>query len=243
MSRALINHHGCCSHGAASSSADTVRHVEKKPLKTDSLHACPFAAGDTNDNKTAVGPEDVSKMGCPCLGEHTKLEVIIEESYEFKVMLVTSELQQRVTLSLAYSSMWLHRSNEIMATFHTDVFWCFILPSVSLSRWPRDNSNNKEQCYKIIFPIPNEIHKNKHKKCLKLYFQCSEKCRLTTFYKTNKGHLLCMILRSNVEWRYSESSALPLQPCWFWPIMLLTYDFITQHHNISHNMLVPLHCE
>lgn len=32
-----------------------------------------------------MGPEDVSKMGCPCLGEHTKLEVVIEESYEFKV--------------------------------------------------------------------------------------------------------------------------------------------------------------
>lgn len=44
------------------------------------------SAGDTNDNKTAVGPEDVSKMGCPILGEHTKLEVVIEESYEFKVM-------------------------------------------------------------------------------------------------------------------------------------------------------------
>lgn len=43
------------------------------------------SAGDTNDNKTAVGPEDVSKMGCPILGEHTKLEVVIEESYEFKV--------------------------------------------------------------------------------------------------------------------------------------------------------------
>lgn len=46
---------------------------------------CSSAPGDTNDNKTAVGPEDVSKMGCPCLGEHTKLEVVIEESYEFKV--------------------------------------------------------------------------------------------------------------------------------------------------------------
>lgn len=46
---------------------------------------CLSAAGDTNDNKASVGPEDVSKMGCPCLGEHTKLEVVIEESYEFKV--------------------------------------------------------------------------------------------------------------------------------------------------------------
>ncbi|XP_061660002.1 solute carrier family 8 member 4a isoform X1 [Syngnathoides biaculeatus] len=41
--------------------------------------------GDSNDNKTPVGPEDVAKMGCPCLGEHTSLEVVIEESYEFKV--------------------------------------------------------------------------------------------------------------------------------------------------------------
>lgn len=55
-------------------------------ILADSLHAFPFSAGDTNDNKTAVGPEDVSKMGCPCLGEHTKLEVVIEESYEFKVI-------------------------------------------------------------------------------------------------------------------------------------------------------------
>lgn len=51
----------------------------------DSLHTCLCGAGDTNDNKTAVGPEDVSKMGCPSLGEHRKLEVVIEESYEFKV--------------------------------------------------------------------------------------------------------------------------------------------------------------
>lgn len=46
---------------------------------------CVSTAGDTNDNKATVGPEDVSKMGCPSLGEHTKLEVVIEESYEFKV--------------------------------------------------------------------------------------------------------------------------------------------------------------
>lgn len=54
-------------------------------IPTYCSHTCLSAAGDTNDNKTAVGPEDVSKMGCPCLGEHTKLEVVIEESYEFKV--------------------------------------------------------------------------------------------------------------------------------------------------------------
>lgn len=43
--------------------------------------------GDSNDNKPVVGieEEEVAKMGCPSLGEHTKLEVVIEESYEFKV--------------------------------------------------------------------------------------------------------------------------------------------------------------
>ena len=29
----------------------------------------------------------VAKMGCPSLGEHTQVEVLIEESYEFKVSL------------------------------------------------------------------------------------------------------------------------------------------------------------
>lgn len=71
--------------------AEPVSYVVNKSLKplwetlADSWYTFPFALGDTNDNKTAVGPEDVSKMGCPCLGEHTKLEVVIEESYEFKV--------------------------------------------------------------------------------------------------------------------------------------------------------------
>lgn len=53
--------------------------------RADSRPTCLSGTGDTNDNKTAVGAEDVSKMGCPSLGEHTKLEVVIEESYEFKV--------------------------------------------------------------------------------------------------------------------------------------------------------------
>lgn len=48
---------------------------------------CHSLTGDSNDNKPAVGAEEeeVAKMGCPSLGEHTKLEVVIEESYEFKV--------------------------------------------------------------------------------------------------------------------------------------------------------------
>ena len=43
--------------------------------------------GDSNENKPVVGAEDeeVAKMGCPSLGENTTVEVVIEESYEFKV--------------------------------------------------------------------------------------------------------------------------------------------------------------
>ncbi|KAM3590189.1 uncharacterized protein V6R79_005610 [Siganus canaliculatus] len=42
--------------------------------------------GDSNENKPLVGAEEeeVAKMGCPSLGEHTQVEVVIEESYEFK---------------------------------------------------------------------------------------------------------------------------------------------------------------
>ncbi|XP_060941535.1 solute carrier family 8 member 4a isoform X1 [Limanda limanda] len=61
--------------------------------------------GDTNDNKTALGPEDISKMGCPCLGEHTKLEVVIEESYEFKS--TVDKLIKKTNLALVVgSSSW-----------------------------------------------------------------------------------------------------------------------------------------
>ncbi|KAJ4930228.1 hypothetical protein JOQ06_019234 [Pogonophryne albipinna] len=61
--------------------------------------------GDTNDNKTGAGPEDVSKMGCPILGEHTKLEVVIEESYEFKS--TVDKLIKKTNLALVVgSSSW-----------------------------------------------------------------------------------------------------------------------------------------
>ncbi|XP_077597652.1 sodium/calcium exchanger 1-like isoform X1 [Stigmatopora nigra] len=38
--------------------------------------------GDSNENKPAE--EEVAKMGCPSLGEHTRAQIVIEESYEFK---------------------------------------------------------------------------------------------------------------------------------------------------------------
>ncbi|XP_056140638.1 solute carrier family 8 member 4a isoform X1 [Lampris incognitus] len=61
--------------------------------------------GDSNDNKPAAGLEDVAKMGCPSLGEHTKLEVVIEESYEFKN--TVDKLIKKTNLALVVgSSSW-----------------------------------------------------------------------------------------------------------------------------------------
>ncbi|XP_076130697.1 solute carrier family 8 member 4a isoform X1 [Alosa pseudoharengus] len=63
--------------------------------------------GDSNDNKPAVGAdeEEVAKMGCPSLGEHTKLEVVIEESYEFKN--TVDKLIKKTNLALVVgSSSW-----------------------------------------------------------------------------------------------------------------------------------------
>ncbi|XP_053297514.1 solute carrier family 8 member 4a isoform X4 [Pleuronectes platessa] len=54
---------------------------------------------------STLGPEDISKMGCPCLGEHTKLEVVIEESYEFKS--TVDKLIKKTNLALVVgSSSW-----------------------------------------------------------------------------------------------------------------------------------------
>ncbi|KAJ8408921.1 hypothetical protein AAFF_G00247390 [Aldrovandia affinis] len=63
--------------------------------------------GDSNENKPEVGAEEeeVAKMGCPSLGEHTKLEVVIEESYEFKN--TVDKLIKKTNLALVVgSSSW-----------------------------------------------------------------------------------------------------------------------------------------
>uniref|UniRef100_A0A8C6TYE6 Solute carrier family 8 member 4b n=1 Tax=Neogobius melanostomus TaxID=47308 RepID=A0A8C6TYE6_9GOBI len=63
--------------------------------------------GDSNENKPPVGAEEeeVAKMGCPSLGEHTTVEVIIEESYEFKN--TVDKLIKKTNLALVVgSSSW-----------------------------------------------------------------------------------------------------------------------------------------
>uniref|UniRef100_A0A3B5L2E7 Solute carrier family 8 member 4b n=1 Tax=Xiphophorus couchianus TaxID=32473 RepID=A0A3B5L2E7_9TELE len=58
-------------------------------------------------NKPLVGAEEeeVAKMGCPSLGEHTQVEVIIEESYEFKN--TVDKLIKKTNLALVVgSSSW-----------------------------------------------------------------------------------------------------------------------------------------
>uniref|UniRef100_H3D8J9 Calx-beta domain-containing protein n=1 Tax=Tetraodon nigroviridis TaxID=99883 RepID=H3D8J9_TETNG len=63
--------------------------------------------GDSNENKPTVGAEEeeVAKMGCPSLGEHTQMEVVIEESYEFKN--TVDKLIKKTNLALVVgSSSW-----------------------------------------------------------------------------------------------------------------------------------------
>ncbi|KAK7176008.1 hypothetical protein R3I93_000312 [Phoxinus phoxinus] len=63
--------------------------------------------GDSNENKPEIGAdeEEVAKMGCPSLGEHIRLEVVIEESYEFKN--TVDKLIKKTNLALVVgSSSW-----------------------------------------------------------------------------------------------------------------------------------------
>nr|XP_033809491.1 sodium/calcium exchanger 1-like isoform X1 [Geotrypetes seraphini] len=58
---------------------------------------------DSNENKPVE--EEIVRMGCPTLGEHRKLEVVIEESYEFKS--TVDKLIKKTNLSLVVgSSSW-----------------------------------------------------------------------------------------------------------------------------------------
>uniref|UniRef100_A0A3Q2Y6D3 Sodium/calcium exchanger 1-like n=1 Tax=Hippocampus comes TaxID=109280 RepID=A0A3Q2Y6D3_HIPCM len=64
-------------------------------------------SGDSNENKPPVGAEEdeVAKMGCPSLGEHTQVHVVIEESYEFKS--TVDKLIKKTNLALVVgSSSW-----------------------------------------------------------------------------------------------------------------------------------------
>uniref|UniRef100_A0A8D3CB52 Solute carrier family 8 member 4b n=1 Tax=Scophthalmus maximus TaxID=52904 RepID=A0A8D3CB52_SCOMX len=74
------------------------------------VHATAHSSGCTSqagENKPLVGAEDeeVAKMGCPSLGEHTQVEVVIEESYEFKS--TVDKLIKKTNLALVVgSSSW-----------------------------------------------------------------------------------------------------------------------------------------
>ncbi|KAJ8007811.1 hypothetical protein DPEC_G00098060 [Dallia pectoralis] len=59
--------------------------------------------GDSNENKPS--DDEVAKMGCPSLGENTRIEVVIEESYEFKS--TVDKLIKKTNLALVVgSSSW-----------------------------------------------------------------------------------------------------------------------------------------
>ncbi|XP_005988888.1 solute carrier family 8 member 4a [Latimeria chalumnae] len=64
--------------------------------------------GDSNENRpvyTEGEEEQIAKMGCPSLGEQSRLEVVIEESYEFKS--TVDKLIKKTNLALVVgSSSW-----------------------------------------------------------------------------------------------------------------------------------------
>lgn len=62
-------------------------HISVETARTPLRRACFAGEGESEECPTGKEEEErrVAEMGRPVLGEHTKLEVIIEESYEFKV--------------------------------------------------------------------------------------------------------------------------------------------------------------
>lgn len=79
--------------------------------------SCPSLFTEEYDDKQPLTSKEeeerrIAEMGRPILGEHTKLEVIIEESYEFKVCLPTLPtgearpiLKPRLLIVLAISGL------------------------------------------------------------------------------------------------------------------------------------------
>lgn len=73
--------------------------------------------------------EEVAKMGCPSLGEHTQLEVVIEESYEFKVSVCNNAITRAgvcerlnpagsLKLNVQYHSFilqWMHVEQRLLS--------------------------------------------------------------------------------------------------------------------------------
>lgn len=58
-----------------------------------------FSSTEVAERKLTIEEEEakrIAEMGKPILGEHPKLEVIIEESYEFKVSVAYSGFLQEV---------------------------------------------------------------------------------------------------------------------------------------------------
>nr|XP_056709945.1 sodium/calcium exchanger 1-like [Euleptes europaea] len=78
-------------------------HLELGPPEL--LDSCP-RHGDSNENRLPEADQEaIAKMGCPSLGEHVKLEVVIEESYEFKS--TVDKLIKKTNLALVVgSSSW-----------------------------------------------------------------------------------------------------------------------------------------
>uniref|UniRef100_A0A6Q2ZP99 Calx-beta domain-containing protein n=1 Tax=Esox lucius TaxID=8010 RepID=A0A6Q2ZP99_ESOLU len=76
--------------------------IRKHILCILNLHIL-ITCSDSNENKPS--DDEVAKMGCPSLGENTRIEVVIEESYEFKS--TVDKLIKKTNLALVVgSSSW-----------------------------------------------------------------------------------------------------------------------------------------
>ncbi|XP_038821431.1 sodium/calcium exchanger 1-like isoform X2 [Salvelinus namaycush] len=106
----------------------------KRIILNESAPLC--FTGDSNENKPANDEEEMSKMGCPSLGEHTKLEVVIEESYEFKN--TVDKLIKKTNLALVVgSSSW--REQFVNAV------------TVSAGEWDDDEEESGEESLPSCF--------------------------------------------------------------------------------------------
>lgn len=81
------------------------------------VHSLAFPSSDEYDDKQPLTSKEeeerrIAELGRPILGEHTKLEVIIEESYEFKVCQEHSPSGRLALLGPAVQCRHLHLKGE-----------------------------------------------------------------------------------------------------------------------------------
>lgn len=97
---------------------------------------------EEEDEETLTGKDEedrrIAEMGRPMLGDHVKLEIIIEESYEFKVR-------------LEYDSVFLI---VLEATQETDVHICVQEHTITVPAISTQNLTTLQDTYRLIIAVP-----------------------------------------------------------------------------------------